>query len=69
MLKIIEGIGQKPTEQEVVLTRTTITNVCESIFDVLLDELPEEAHTIEAFDYILSETQDMIHSETVKFLE
>lgn len=66
MLNLVNNIGQKQTVQEVVLTQTTITNVCENIFDVLLNELPVEAHTIEAFDYILSETKDMIHGTLIK---
>lgn len=66
MLTTVESVGQKPTEQEVVLTRTTVTNICEDIFTVMLDELPKEAHSIEAFDYILSETKSMIHSTPIK---
>ena len=66
MLAVMEGYGQKPTVYEVKLSRTTITNTCESIFEVMLDELPEETHSMDTFDYILSETKSMIHSKLIK---
>lgn len=66
MPDIAEGIGQKPTIHEVVLTRDIVTDICEKIFAVMLEELPKEAHSISTFDYILSESKDMIHSKPVK---
>ncbi len=66
MPDIAERIGQKPTIHEVVLTRDTVTDICEKIFAVMLEELPKEAHTISTFDYILSESKDMIHSKPIE---
>lgn len=65
-MTIVEGIMQNPTIHEVALTRTSITNICEAIFAVLLNELPKEAHSIDVFDFLLSETKDMIHSKPIK---
>lgn len=65
-MTIVEEITQKPTIHEVALARTDITNICEAIFEVLLNELPEEAHSIDVFDFLLSETKDMIHSKPIK---
>lgn len=57
---------QKLTIHEATLARTDITNICEAIFAVLLNELPKEAHSIDVFDFLLSETKDMIHSKPIK---
>ena len=66
IITTVEGAMQKPTVDEVTLTRTSITNICEAIFAVLLNELPKEAHSIDVFDFLLSETKDMIHSKPIK---
>lgn len=63
---VAEGAGQRHTVHEAVLAREIITEVCEKVFDIMLKELPKEAHSMDIFDYILSESKDMIHSKPIK---
>lgn len=54
------------TEKTVVLEQQVAMKVCETVMAAMVNELPEEAHTIEVFNYILDETKKMIHSKVVE---
>lgn len=54
------------TDRTVVLEQQTIAQVCESVIAAMVNGLPEEAHTIEAYSYVLDETKKMLSSKRLK---
>lgn len=54
------------TEKVVVLEQQTAAKTCEMVIAAMERELPEEAHTMEVFDYILDEAKKMLHSKAVQ---
>lgn len=54
------------TEKVVVLEQQTAVKTCEMVIAAMEKELPEEAHTMEVFDYILDEAKKMLHSKVVE---
>lgn len=49
----------------VVLDQKTISDVCNSVINTIKSGLPEEARTIEIFDYILDESKHVLKSKIV----
>lgn len=54
------------TEKTVVLEQRAVAKTCEMVIAAMEKELPEEAHTIEVFDYILDEAKKILHSKVVE---
>lgn len=48
--------------QLVTVDRETIGRACQSVIRAMQTELPEEARSIEIFDYVLKESREMLHS-------
>lgn len=66
MLSIIEGVTEKPTTHDITLSRTMVTKICEDVVATMFNGLPKEAHTIEVFNYILSESKEMLKNKIIK---
>lgn len=66
MLNILEGVKEKPTTHDVTLSRTMVTKVCEDVVVAMFNGLPEEARTLEVFNYILSESKEMLKNKIIK---
>ncbi len=66
MVKILEDFKDAYTSKETVLKKSDISKICNKVVDAVKNELPEEAQTIEVFNYILEESKKMLHSKTVK---
>ncbi len=63
MFQILEGVTEKPTVHEATLSRTVVTETCENVIAAIFNELPKELHTIEVFNYILSQSKEMLNSK------
>ena len=67
-IRIVESTGEMVErfhDTEVVLHQKVISKTCQKIIDTMKNELPEEAHSIEALDYILNECKDILHKNTI----
>lgn len=67
-ITIVESIGEHAEylhSVETVLHRKTVLKTCKSVMDAMKNELPEEAHSIEVFDYILKECKDILHTSSI----
>lgn len=53
-------------EKTVTLNQQMVSKICESVIAVIANGLPEEAHTIEVFHYILEQTEDSLGSKLLK---
>lgn len=66
----IVGTASVNTEQcmneEIILQREAIFKTCHSVMDAMKNGLPEKAHSIEVFEYILQETRSMLRTAPLK---
>ena len=53
-------------EKTVTLNQQMVSKICESVIADIANGLPEEAHTIEVFHYILKQTEDSLGSKLLK---
>lgn len=53
-------------KQVISLKQRTILEVCEAVILAMADGLPDEAHTIEVFEYILKQTEELLHNKPLK---
>lgn len=68
-ITIVETTGENAEHHmntETVLQRKVVWKTCQSIMDAMKNELPEEAHTMEVFEYILQETGSMLRNAHLK---
>ncbi len=54
------------TRQPLVLEGEAAAKACRSVITTMLNELPEEAHSIEVLDYILEMSKETLHSLPIK---
>lgn len=52
--------------EEIILQREVIFKICHSVMDAMKNELPEKAHSVEVFEYILQETRSMLRIAPLK---
>ena len=51
---------------ETTLTREEVNKVCRNVIETMKNGLPDEAHSIEVFEYILKETGSVLKNTHVK---
>lgn len=51
--------------KEVRIKQSTIDIVCESVLKTIESELPEEAHSHQVYEFILSECKDLLNTKKV----
>lgn len=66
MLNIIGLQFGTKTQNVTELTTEDVSKACLSVIRAMKNELPQEAHSIEVFDYILKASKEVIHSMPVK---
>lgn len=64
-LNIITSCIEK-NKQTVELEQQTISEVCETLVSAMVKGLPNEAHTIEVFDYVLQQTKELIRNKVIE---
>lgn len=64
-LNIMTSYAQE-NEQTITLNQQTISEVCEAVISAMVNGLPDEAHTMEVFDYTLKQTEKILHNKTLK---
>ncbi len=50
---------------EVCIKQSTINIVCESVLKTIESELPDEAHSHQVYEFILSECKDLLNAKKV----
>lgn len=68
-ITIVETAGENTEHDmsaEIILQREVVRKTCQSVIDVMKNELPEEAHTVEVFEYILQESGSMLRNAPLK---
>lgn len=65
-LNIITCLSDE-VEKTITLNQQTVSKICESIIKVMANGLPEEAHTIEIYYYVLQETEERLKRKVIKF--
>ena len=61
------GLGNTQFSNSLVLDNTTILKACDNALKAIENELPEEAHTIEVYCYVLHETEERLKSKVIRF--
>lgn len=56
----------RKNKQAVELEWQTISEVCETLIVTMAKGLPNEAHTMEVFDYVLQKTKEMIRNKVIE---
>lgn len=62
------NIITKPVDemkQTLTLDRQTVVKVCDDVLAAMINGLPEEAHTLEVFNYILEESKEMLYHKKI----
>lgn len=54
-------------KQTLTLEQQTISKVCDDVIMAMINGLPEEAHTIEVFSYVLNKSKEMLHNKVISF--
>lgn len=65
-INIVEGVFDANPEKTVTLTGEQIEKACTLVIKVMKSTLPDKAHSVEVFDYILGRAKDAVHSMPVK---
>lgn len=53
-------------EKRIYLDWEHVSEVCEAIIAAMVNGLPEEAHTMEVYQRILTETKEILESKVIK---
>lgn len=59
---IVESVLYTNSQQAVTLTEEQIEKACALVIRVIKTTLPDEAHSVEVFDYILGRVKDEVRS-------
>lgn len=62
MINIVGSVASSELQRTTTLTREQISKACNSAIEAIKNELPEEARSIEAFDFILGQSKELLHS-------
>lgn len=65
-VQIIKTYENTLGTDQVTLTEITVNETCRNVIETMKNGLPKEAHSIEAFEYILSKTKEKIRTTPVK---
>lgn len=68
-ITIVETPGENTEHYintETVLQREVVLKTCQSVLDAMKNGLPEEAHSVEVFEYILQESKTMLRNAHLK---
>lgn len=52
-------------KKEITVHEDDIQRICEDVISVIKKGLPEEAHTIDVFDYVLNECRQSLQHKTL----
>ena len=53
-------------KQTLTLDKQVVVKVCDDVIVAMINGLPEEAHTLEVFNYILEESKEMLNHKIIK---
>lgn len=62
MINIVGMIASLEARRTTTLTTEQILKSCNSVIEAMKNELPKEAHSIEAFDFILEKSKESLHN-------
>ena len=65
-ISIVESMLAEETQHITTLTKEQISKTCKEVIRVMRNELPEEAHSMEVFDYMLAEIKEVLHSTPIR---
>lgn len=53
-------------KQNIVIEESTLQNACRSVLSTIAVNLPEDVQTIEVFEYVLQESQNLLRQMIVR---
>lgn len=63
-LSIVEKFGDE-LKKTITLDQKVISDVCDAVIATMVSGLPEEAHTIEVYNYVLNESIELLKTKTI----
>lgn len=61
---ILPSFGDE--KQNIVIEESTLQNACRSVLSTIAANLPEDVQTIEVFEYVLQESQNLLRQMIVR---
>ncbi len=63
-LSVVEKFGDE-LKKTITLDQKVISDVCDGVIATMVNGLPEEAHTLEVYNYVLNESIELLKTKTI----